>query len=202
MKLWVFFGVILFLSLFSLNLFPQSIFLEKGVLGIFANGSYAEFENGRSNSFGGGLALGNTAELGFSFGNSTLEESNYYFTTRKKIKTKNLYLGIVLLEGKTEINGNIGYAVADDSPGLLNTGISITRKIEFVKNLSCFPTFSAGIGFPIGKEEAEKIMAVGLTVPVLIAEIVYVGPNAAISDGKISWGLIAGISLGMTLTTN
>lgn len=192
--------VSLFIS-FS-HIHSQGIFLEKGEAGFFANGGYSSLEIGYATSFGGGFALGGVMELGFSSTNSTIEVNHYYYSDDVEVNSKTISLGVVLLKKKAQLAVNIGYSTSDMGSDALLLGFNVGSEIKLHEQLSWYPVFSFAVGIPTEEDSGNPITALGLTAPILIAEHVYLGPNFALSEGDLSWGVTAGILISFSTAGN
>jgi hypothetical protein len=182
--------------------YAQGIFLEKGEAGFFANGGYSSLESGYATSFGGGFALGGVMELGFSSTNSTIEVDNYYYSDEVEVNSKTITLGVVLLKKKAQLEVNVGYSTSDMGSDALLLGFNVGSEIKLHEQLSWYPVFSFAVGIPTEEDSGNPVTALGLSVPILIAEHVYLGPTFALSEGDLSWGVTAGILISFSTASN
>jgi hypothetical protein len=193
-------AVLLSLSFSFSHIYSQGIFLEKGEAGFFADGSYSSLESGHATSFGGGFALGGVMELGFT--SSKAEIDNEYSSEDIEVNSKTVSIGVVLLKKKAQLEANIGFTTSNKGSDALLIGFDVGSEFKLHEKLSWYPIFSFAVGIPTEEDSGNPITALGLSVPILIAEHVYLGPTFALSEGDLNWGITAGIIISFDTANN
>lgn len=192
-------GLVSLIFSFS-NTYSQGIFLEKGEVGFFADGSYSSLESGHATSFGGGFALGGVMELGFT--SSKAEIDNEYSSEDIEVNSKTVSIGVVLLKKKAQLEANIGFTTSNKGSDALLLGFDVGSEFKLHEKLSWYPIFSFAVGIPTEEDSGNPITVLGLTAPILIAEHVYLGPTFALSEGDLNWGVTAGIIISFDTAGN
>ena len=180
--------------------YSQGIFLEKGEVGFFADGSYSSLESGHATSFGGGFALGGVMELGFT--SSKAEIDNEYSSEDIEVNSKTVSIGVVLLKKKAQLEANIGFTTSNKGSDALLLGFDVGSEFKLHEKLSWYPIFSFAVGIPTEEDGGNPITVLGLSAPILIAEHVYLGPTFALSEGDLNWGVTAGIIISFSTAGN
>jgi hypothetical protein len=173
--------------------YSQGIFLEKGEAGFFANGGYSSLESGHATSFGGGFALGGVLEFGISSFNSKIEIDKDNYSKQIEINGTNYSVAAVLVNKKAQLEVNFGLTTSDNGRDAALIGFTVGSEFVLHEKISWYPIFSFALGFPLEKNGSNPVTALGLAVPILIAEHFYLGPTFALSEGDFSWGVTAGI---------
>jgi hypothetical protein len=175
------------------HIYPQGIFLDKGEVGFFADGDYTSLESGHAVSFGGGFALGGILEFGISSSNSKIEIDNYYYSDEIEVQSTSILIGAVLIKKKAQLEVNLGFTTSDDGGGAVLLGFNVGSKFSLYEKLSWYPIFSFALVLPQFKKSGNPVTALGLTVPFLISNHVYLGPSFGLSESNFSWGITGGI---------
>ena len=202
MKISYIFAVLFCVEFSFSHIYAQGIFLEKGEVGFFADGSYSSLENGHATSFGGGFALGGYFELGFTSTNSNLTLDRYGLSDEVEVSSKTISLGVVLLKKKAQLQAEIGFSTSDEGSDVLLLGFSVGSEFKLHEKVSWYPIFSFAAGIPTEEDAGNPITALGLSAPILIGEHFYLGPEFALSEGDFSWGATAGIIISFNTATD
>ena len=112
------------------HIYSQSIFLEKGEFGFFADGDYTSLESGHAFSFNGGVALGGILEIGFASTNSKVKVDNYYYSHDIEVSSKTFLIGAVLIKKKAQLEVNFGLTTSDEGGDAVLIGFNVGS--EFV----------------------------------------------------------------------
>ena len=186
-------AVLMFLSFSISSSFAQGIFLEKGEAGFFADGGYSSLKNSYATSIGAGIAFGGIFEFGYTSSISKIKLSMYGLGDEIEVRSKTVSLGAVLIKKKAQLEVNIGYALSDASTGLWLLGFEFGSEIKIHQKLSWYPIFSFAAGIPVGESSGNPVIALGFSLPFLIAKHVYLGPSFGLTEGNFNWGFTGGI---------
>jgi hypothetical protein len=187
------FAVLVSLIFSYTHIHSQGIFLEKGEFGVFGNGGYTSLESGNATSFGGGVAFGGVIEIGFASTNSNIEVANYYYSDHIEVSSKTFSVGAVLIKKKAQLEVNFGLTTSDKGGDAVLIGFNVGSEFVLHEKISWYPIFSFAVGISLEKNSGNPVTALGLTVPFLISNHVYLGPSFGLSESNFSWGITGGI---------
>ncbi len=186
-------AVLMFLLFSIASSFAQGIFLEKGEAGFFADGGYSSLKNSHATSIGAGFALGGFFEFGFSSSTSKIKLSTYGSGDEIEVRSQTVALGVVLIKKKAQLEVNIGYTLSNASTDILLLGFEFGSEIKIHQKLSWYPIFSFAAGIPVGESSGSPVIALGFSLPFLVAKHVYFGPSFGLTEGNFNWGFTGGI---------
>jgi hypothetical protein len=187
------FAVLVSLIFSYSQIYSQGIFLDKGEVGFFADGDYTNLKSGHAVSFGGGFTLGGILEFGISSSNSKIEIDNYYYSDEIEVQSTNILIGAVLIKKKAQLEVNFGLTTSDNGGDAVLIGFNVGSEFVIHEKISWYPIFSFAVGISLEKNSGNPVTALGLTVPFLISNHVYLGPSFGLSESNFSWGITGGI---------